>query len=47
MLESWDAACSTPVINNDPDAVTATEGDDVSFSIGLSVGSGSRTYQWQ
>ncbi len=46
-LESWDAACSTPVINNNPDAVTATEGDDVIFSIGLSVGSGSRTYQWQ
>jgi len=47
-LESWDAACTTPVINNEPDNVLdAPFGSDVQFQVGLAVGTGSRTYQWQ
>jgi hypothetical protein len=47
-LESWDAACTTPVVNNDPDSVlNAPFGSNVQFQVGLAVGAGSRTYQWQ
>ncbi|HLP85337.1 MAG TPA: serine hydrolase [Phycisphaerales bacterium] len=47
-LQSWDNACSTPTINNEPDAITnAQPGTNVQYSVGLAVGAGSRTYQWQ
>jgi hypothetical protein len=47
-LESWDNACSTPTITNEPDSVSqATPGTSVQFDIDLAVGAGSRTYQWQ
>ncbi len=47
-LESWDTACTTPVVNNNPDDVlNAPAGSDVQFQIGLAIGTGSRTYQWQ
>ncbi len=46
-LQSWDAACTTPIINNQPDATSATEGEDAMFQVGLGIGTGSRTYQWQ
>jgi hypothetical protein len=47
-LESWDTACSTPTISNEPDSISnALPGTNVSFSVGLAVGAGSRTYQWQ
>ncbi|MFO0856204.1 MAG: immunoglobulin domain-containing protein [Phycisphaerales bacterium] len=47
-LQSWDDACSTPVINNEPDDVlTAPAGSDVQFHVGLTLGTGSRTYLWQ
>jgi hypothetical protein len=47
-LESWDVACSTPVINNNPDNVSnAPANSNVQFQVGLAIGAGSRTYQWQ
>ncbi len=47
-LQSWDNACSTPIISNEPDGIfSATPGTNVQYSISLGVGAGSRTYQWQ
>ena len=47
-LQSWDNACSTPIISNEPDGIfNATPGTNVQYSISLGVGTGSRTYQWQ
>ncbi|HEX2837707.1 MAG TPA: serine hydrolase [Phycisphaerales bacterium] len=46
-LQSWDNACTTPVINNEPDSTQVFVGDDAAFTVGLAAGSGSRTYQWQ
>ncbi len=46
-LESWDSACTTPAIINQPDNTAAFEGEDATFQIGLGVGTGSRTYRWQ
>ncbi len=46
-LESWDTACTTPVISNQPDSVVVFEGDDATLQVGLAVGTGTRAYQWQ
>jgi hypothetical protein len=47
-LQSWDTACSTPTISNEPDGIfTAQPGTNVQYSVSLAVGAGSRTYQWQ
>ncbi len=45
-LQSWDSVCTTPVITNDPDSVTATAGTNVSFSSTVSGSSVGRTYVW-
>ena len=46
-LQSWDTACTTPVINNEPDSQAVFEGANVNFTVGLAAGAGSRTYLWQ
>ncbi|MFO0831410.1 MAG: serine hydrolase [Phycisphaerales bacterium] len=46
-LQSWDSACTVPVINNEPDATVVSQGDDAVFTVGVAAGSGVRTYQWQ
>jgi hypothetical protein len=46
-LESWDGACTTPAINNEPDDAAVAEGSDVVLSVGLAPGTGSRDFQWQ
>ena len=45
-LQSWDDACTTPVITNDPDSQTVTEGADVVLGV-VALSTGARTYQWQ
>ncbi len=44
-LQSWDAACSTPSISNQPDAATRTVGQSVAFSASVNGTIGTR--QWQ
>ncbi len=46
-LQSWDNACTTPVINNEPDSVAVFEGDDAVLTVGIAAGNGDRSYQWQ
>ncbi|MFO0830443.1 MAG: serine hydrolase [Phycisphaerales bacterium] len=45
-LQSWDAACSTPVITNQPDPTTVTEGDDTTLSVSIGIGVGDRSFRW-
>ncbi len=46
-LQTWADTCSTPEINNEPDSLTAFEGTDAQFFVGLAPGAGVRSYQWQ
>lgn len=44
-LQSWDNACDTPAITNQPDAITRTVGQTATFSLTVDGTIGSR--QWQ
>jgi len=45
-LQSWDNACSTPAISNQPDPTTVTQGDSTTISLSIGIGTGNRSYQW-
>ncbi|MBC7833553.1 MAG: serine hydrolase [Phycisphaerales bacterium] len=46
-LESWDDACTPPVIINEPDDLAVNVGEDATFAV-VALGSvQGRTYQWQ
>jgi hypothetical protein len=46
-LQSWDAACGTDGILQQPQNDSATEGSDAQFSVTIIAQAGTRNYRWQ
>jgi hypothetical protein len=45
-LQSWDAACSPPVINTQPVPTSVTVGSDAILTTTLNAGIGNRSFRW-
>lgn len=46
-LESWDAACTPPVVIDTPDSIERIVGGTAEFHVGLGLGVGTTTFQWR
>jgi hypothetical protein len=45
-LATWDAACTSPIINNQPDSISVAPGGVAQFNVIVS-GNGSTTFRWR